>query len=580
MPDGSNLIIGQNNTGDTGTTRLERLGTTAKVALDVINDGAEAGIQVSGTPGIRSSSTTGNGVRAVSTSGIGLSAGSTSGTGVESISTSGIGVLGRSNGAADGVRGRSVTGIGVNGAGYTGVSGTCTGGPGTGVFGSSNAGLGMEARSIDSDGAWGISTRGAGVYAESIYYIGVEGYAPLKGGVRGGSQDGPGVLGDSDRGPGVYGISRGGVGTGIYGTGLSAGVRGESSSIGVQGNSRDFTGVAGNGPAFGTTGTSPAGIGVNGSSTSGQGVRGLSTTNSGVRGDSLRGFGVDAVSTFNHGVQGVTQASRTTSPGITVAGVNGVSMIDQFGVRGISLGSRVFRVGGAIGIVGAGVAADSINGTALLARITGGPKGTGLAGAFIGEVVIDGNFTVFTGAKSAAVPHPDGSHRRLYSLESPESFFEDFGRARLRRGKATVRLDREFAALVRREDYYVFVTPEGPTSGLYVSRKTRNGFEVREQGEGRGSLGFCYRVVARRKDIAGRRLEKVPVPRFDGPEVSSREVRTLKAGRPAKPSPRLEPAEPLEGPEVARLPRRRGQRGPALRTRQARRPGRKARRKR
>jgi hypothetical protein len=377
-------------------------------------------------------------------------------------------------------------------------------------------------------------------------------------------------LGDSDRSAGVYGISRGGVGTGIYGTGPATGVRGESSSIGVQGTSKAYAGVVGTGPVAGTGGSSPAGIGVDGSSTSGQGVRGLSTTGSGVRGESVRGIGVDAVSTFNHGVLGITQASRDAGPG-DFAGVNGMSVRDKFGVRGISLGSQVFRVGGVIGLVGAGVLAETISGTALIARIPGGPKGTGIAGAFLGEVVVDGNFTVFTGAKSAAVRHPDGSHRRFYSLESPESFFEDFGRSRLKRGKAAVRLDPDFAALVRREDYYVFLTAEGPTQGLYVSRKTRNGFEVREQGEGKGTISFCYRIVARRKDIAGRRLEKVPVPRFEGAEVPKRDARAFRA--PSRPAPqaKLEAPEPMEAPEVARLPRRRGQTGPSLRVRQARR---------
>jgi hypothetical protein len=584
MPDGSTLVIGQNNTGDTGVTRLERLGTTAKVALDVINNGAEAGLQVSGTPGIRSSSATGNGVRATSGSGTGLNASSTSGSAVVAVSDSGIGVSGRSNGAADGVRGQSATGVGVEGSGYHGVVGTSVGGPGVGIAGIATSGLGMDARSVDGDGAWGISTRGVGVYGQSTDYIGVEGFAPLKAGVRGGSQDGPGVLGDSDRGAGVFGLSHG-QSPGVFGTAAAAGVRGESSNIGVQGTSKDYAGVVGTGPAIGTAGVSTAGTGVNGSSTSGmgvsgsstsgQGVRGLSTTASGVRGESVRGIGVDGVSTFNHGVSGITQASRATATG-NIAGVNGMSVLDKFGVRGISLGSQVFRVGGVIGLVGAGVLAETLQGTALLARIPGGPRGTGLAGAFLGEVVVDGNFTVFTGAKSAAVRHPDGSHRRLYSLESPESFFEDFGRTRLRRGKAAVRLDPDFAALVRREDYYVFLTAEGPTQGLYVSRKTRNGFEVTEQGEGKGTLSFCYRIVARRKDIAGRRLEKVPVPRFEGPDVSRREARTLKVTRPVKVSGRLEPSEPMEAPEVARLPRRRGHTAPSLRGRTARQQRRKS----
>jgi hypothetical protein len=63
-------------------------------------------------------------------------------------------------------------------------------------------------------------------------------------------------------------------------------------------------------------------------------------------------------------------------------------------------------------------------------------------------VFVRGDFTVAGGAKSAAVPHPDGTHRWLYCLESPESWFEDFGRAQLTCGRAEVKIDPDFAALV------------------------------------------------------------------------------------------------------------------------------------
>ena len=61
------------------------------------------------------------------------------------------------------------------------------------------------------------------------------------------------------------------------------------------------------------------------------------------------------------------------------------------------------------------------------------------AGDFYGQVyvhgsagvTVEGSLTVW-GPKHAAVPHPDGSRRKLYSLESPESWFEDFGKGRAR----------------------------------------------------------------------------------------------------------------------------------------------------
>jgi hypothetical protein len=71
------------------------------------------------------------------------------------------------------------------------------------------------------------------------------------------------------------------------------------------------------------------------------------------------------------------------------------------------------------GLVGATAAA----GAAAVVGATNGVAGA-YAAAFYGPVIVSGNFTVVGGAKSAAVPHPDGSHRRLYCVESPESWFE------------------------------------------------------------------------------------------------------------------------------------------------------------
>jgi hypothetical protein len=156
------------------------------------------------------------------------------------------------------------------------------------------------------------------------------------------------------------------------------------------------------------------------------------------------------------------------------------------------------------------------------ARTSQGEKNAslGFAGWFDGQVVIDGlhgmvildGGMTMTGAKSAAVPHPDGSHRLLYSIESPESWFEDFGEEKLVEGKAEVELDPDFAAVVKTGTYHVFLTPYGDSNGLYVIRRSATGFEVREQKKGASSLRFSYRVVAKRKDIKGERLAKVTLP--------------------------------------------------------------------
>ena len=67
---------------------------------------------------------------------------------------------------------------------------------------------------------------------------------------------------------------------------------------------------------------------------------------------------------------------------------------------------------------------------------------------------LEGGLTIVGGIKSAAVPHPDGSHRQLYCMESPENWFEDFG-----------------------------------------------------------NVSFAYRVVAKRKDVIADRLATVALPK-------------------------------------------------------------------
>src|SRR6266540_5990513 len=97
-------------------------------------------------------------------------------------------------------------------------------------------------------------------------------------------------------------------------------------------------------------------------------------------------------------------------------------------------------------------------------------------------------------------------------MESPESVFEDFGAAKLVNGRAQVTFDPDYVAVVHNDRYFVYVTPRGDSKGLYVSSQTPSGFEVREQQGGASNLDFNYRVVARRKDIPGPRLEKVKLP--------------------------------------------------------------------
>jgi hypothetical protein len=140
-----------------------------------------------------------------------------------------------------------------------------------------------------------------------------------------------------------------------------------------------------------------------------------------------------------------------------------------------------------------------------VAAVANDPAPNDYAGIFYGKIV--------AAEKFAAIKQVDGSHRLLYCMESPECWFEDFGKARLRRGRAKLRLRPDFAAVVRTtDDYHVFLTPEGDCNGLYIASQNRDGFEVRELLRGKSNVRFSYRIVARRKDVRAPRMPKVRLP--------------------------------------------------------------------
>jgi len=148
------------------------------------------------------------------------------------------------------------------------------------------------------------------------------------------------------------------------------------------------------------------------------------------------------------------------------------------------------------------------------------------AGFFIGQVYVSGPFIVAGGPKSAAVPHPDGTHRLLYCVESPEAWFEDFGEGTISGGKAEVKLDPDFAAVVDTSTLHVFLTPHDEHA-LHVPARSSSGFSVgagpSATAAARGMKAsdvngkFTWRVVAKRKDVAAPRLAKFALPKAPPP---------------------------------------------------------------
>jgi hypothetical protein len=265
--------------------------------------------------------------------------------------------------------------------------------------------------------------------------------------------------------------------------------------------------------------TMPSGVGLGGQCNAGSGI--------GVFG--LGGqYGVfgESLGTANLGA-GVSGLGAASSPGVAGRNDNGIGVLGQtpgtsssntiavYGQNystyaGPSPGAGGFAVYG-ISAKGHGlVGATATAGGAAVVGATNGVAGA-YAGAFYGPVVVSGAFTVF-GPKSAAVPHPDGTHRRLYCVESPESWFEDFGKGQLDCGCADVTIDPDFAAVANVDDYQVFLTEYDAPNGLYVTNRTPTGFRVQAGKDGTMSGAFGWRVVAKRRDIPAPRFETVTAP--------------------------------------------------------------------
>ena len=302
------------------------------------------------------------------------------------------------------------------------------------------------------------------------------------------AQDAAGVIGFSNSHEGVFGMSSDGRGV----SGLSADA--SSSSEGVLGVGQQGPGVRGH--------SNRGGDGVVGEGHDGRGVSGTSHNNHAVFGDNSKNKPqgsplVDATA----GCYGVTMQNR---------GIAGVIGREGIGVNNPN----------EVGPFAAGVYGSSEH------HLVEGERGRrviedkGFAGLFWGPVVVLGDFVAAGPIKSGAVLHKDGSHRLVYSMESPETWFEDFGEAKLVRGKARVKISPDFAAIVDTKSYYVFLTPHGDSAGLFVTARTSAGFEVREQGRGTSSLSFAYRIVAHPRQASdNKRLAKIklpPLPRARG----------------------------------------------------------------
>lgn len=391
-------------------------------------------------------------------------------------------------------------------------------------------------------------------------------------GVRGNGADGStGVNGVvPNHGYGVYGTA--GVGYGVYGTALGGGigVGGDSSNVGVagrgggdtSGNTTGFpVGVRGSVPdtGYGVYGNAGNGTAVYGNVTGGNGVTGVAVTGNGVTGQAARGaskgvygkhtgggYGVYGEGVNGHGVYGTVgdggygvTGVATTSYGVVGQSTSGTGVYGSTSGAG-NVAGGYFTSTTTYGIIGNTTA----KGYSGLTGITSTPGVAALAASstttaayaayFTGTTVVQGDFYVVKnpdgtgGGKYAAVAHADGSYRGVYCTESPEPWFEDFGEGKVVNGRADVALDPEFAALIHTDTYHVFLTAHSDQH-LHVPQRTPTGFRVAMTTVGtvQGTTSaaveqtFSWRVVGKRKDIAGTRLPKVDLPKIKTPDPNN-----------------------------------------------------------
>jgi hypothetical protein len=254
---------------------------------------------------------------------------------------------------------------------------------------------------------------------------------------------------------------------------------------------------------------SGSGAGVLGSAASADGIYAATT-----RGGSVAATAIDTSSTVNNfGVEGYS-AHGTGVAGLSISDI-GISASSN---TGIGMFAQTGTFGSALVLK-----RNSSNETALVAgqNAQGDVLDVGQSnGTFSLRVTNTGNGFIagylFTqgSCHTGCARTRDGGEMRVTSYAPREATptIQFDGEANLVRGAADVALDTALAkGADPRAGYAVFLTAEGPSRGLHVARETAHGFSVRENGGGRSTIAFSYRIVARTIGAPASRLPIVTI---------------------------------------------------------------------
>jgi hypothetical protein len=231
------------------------------------------------------------------------------------------------------------------------------------------------------------------------------------------------------------------------------------------------------------------------------------------------GNGVYATSSTGIGVYGYTGSQST---GIGIVGVQSDYSIADTGLwkPGGLFGGRNGVIGiskqdGGYGVYGinkstTGSYSIGIYGESLSPDGWAGYFSSSGNGVRISTPVDKVGLTVINGTKSAEVETDQGG-TLLYSEESTEVWFSDYGFGTLDDGVAQINIDPLYAQTVNLDEpYHVFLQAYGDAQ-IYVTNRTAQSFEV-HLSQGDGSVEFSYRIVAKRLGYEDDRLELSPGP--------------------------------------------------------------------
>ena len=124
-----------------------------------------------------------------------------------------------------------------------------------------------------------------------------------------------------------------------------------------------------------------------------------------------------------------------------------------------------------------------------------------------GNSQTNGNSTI-TGTKSAVVQTESHGTRVLYSEESTEIWFSDYGFVTLVNGSANVSIDAAFAETIDFDcAYHIELTAYGECNSLSVRDRSRQSFTIKENSQGHSNIEVGYKIIAKRKGFADKRLE-------------------------------------------------------------------------